>query len=150
MGGARTRADGRLAGLCLLTAANVITAAAAVAADWNNSHVFNDRWPPHARFHGVTALATAVTLSSVNVWALWSGADDDSRTRFYAAAAPVAYWAPFFLAPLVPGTAVDDPPHRVARIAGVPANLLGAAATIATATAGWLVGRRAAAAADGR
>ena len=80
MGGARTRADGRLAGLCLLTAANVITAAAAVAADWNNSHVFNDRWPPHARFHGVTALATAVTLSSVNVWALWSGADDDSRT----------------------------------------------------------------------
>jgi hypothetical protein len=57
------------------------------------------------------------------------------------AAVPVAYWAPFFLAPLVPGTAVDDTPHLIPRVAGAPTSLLGAAAAIATA-AGWLLDRR--------
>lgn len=139
--------NGQLLGRSLLTLANLITVAAPVAADWNDSHIFNDRWPGHARFHGVTALAMAVTLSSVNVWSIWSGwsgSGSKATARFFAAAVPVAYWAPFFLAPLVPGTAVDDPPHPVPRLAGVPTNLLGAAATTATACAGWVVDRRSA------
>ena len=135
---------GRVLGRGLLTLANVITAAAPLAADWNDSHIFNERWPAHARFHGVTALATTTALSSVNVWSVWSGERDQTAARFFAAAVPVAYWAPFFLAPLVPGTAVDDPPHTVKRVAGVPMNLLGAAATVATAAAGWLIDRRSA------
>jgi hypothetical protein len=135
---------GRLLGRSLLTLANVITLAVPVAADWNDSHIFNERWPAHARFHGVTALAMAATLSSANIWSTWSGASDRTRARFFAAAIPVAYWAPFFLAPLVPGTGVDDPPHPVPRLAGVPTNLLGAAATTATAAAGWFIDRRSA------
>jgi Family of unknown function (DUF6640) len=133
---------GRLLGRSLLTLANLITAAAPLAADWNDSHIFNKRWPAHARFHGVTALAMTTTLSSVNVWSVWSGGSDRSTARFFAAAVPVAYWAPFFLAPLVPGTAVEDPPHPVPRLAGVPTSLLGAAATTATAAAGWFIDRR--------
>ena len=130
-------------GRSLLTVANVITAAAPLLADWNASHIFNDRWPAHARFHAVTALAMTTTLSSANVWSLWAaGSDQAARARFFAAAVPVAYWAPFFLAPLVPGTALDDPPHPVQRMAGIPVSLLGAAATTATAAAGWLIDRR--------
>lgn len=135
---------GRGLGKSLLTVANVITAVAPLAADWNDSHIFNERWPGHARFHGVTALTMTVTLSSANIWSVWSGEHDQATTRFFAAAVPVAYWAPFFLAPLVPGTAVDDPPHPVQRVAGVPVSLLGAAATVTTATAGWIIDRRAA------
>jgi hypothetical protein len=133
-----------LLGRSLLTLANVITVAAPIAADWNDSHIFNDRWPAHARFHGVTALAMATSLSAANIWSIWFGAADQDAARFFAAAVPVAYWTPFFLAPLVPGTAVDDPPHPVPRLAGVPANLLGAAATTATAAAGWWMDRRSA------
>ncbi len=133
---------GRVLGRGLLTLANVITAAAPVAADWNDSHIFNERWPAHARFHGVTALAMATALSSVNIWSIWSAAGDRGTARFFAAAVPVAYWAPFFAAPLVPGTAVDDPPHPVQRVVGVPVSLLGAAATTVTAAAGWLIDRR--------
>ncbi len=136
--------DGRRLGRSLLTLANVITAAAPVAADWNDSHIFNKRWPGHARFHGVTALAMAVTLSSANIWSVWSDRGDQAAARFFAAAVPVAYWAPFFVAPLVPGAAVDDPPHPVARVAGVPVSLLGAAATTATAAAGWFIDRQSA------
>ena len=133
---------GRVLGKSLLTLANVITAAAPFAADWNDSHIFNKRWPAHARFHGVTALAMAATLSSANIWSLWSGGSGEPSARFYAAAVPVAYWAPFFPALLVPGTAVDDPRHPVQRVAGVPVSLLGAAATTATAAAGWLLDYR--------
>jgi len=136
--------QGRLLGRSLLTLANVITAVAPVAADWNDSHIFNERWPAHARFHGVTALAMTTALSSANIWSVWSGKRDQATTRLFAAAVPVAYWAPFFLAPLVPGTAVDDPPHPVQRMAGVPMSLLGAAATVATSAAGWLIDRRSA------
>ena len=137
-----TARGSRLLGRGLLTLANMITLAAPVAADWNDSHIFNERWPAHARFHGVTALAMTTTLSSASIWSVWSGASDQAAARFFAAAVPVAYWAPFFLAPLVPGTAVDDPPHPVQRVAGVPVSLLGAGATVTTAAVGWLIDRR--------
>lgn len=133
----------RLLGKALLTLANAITIGGPVTADWNPSHIFNPDWPAHARFHGVTGLAMATTLSSAAIWTIWAGSGDRDAARFFAAAIPVAYWAPFFVAPLVPGTAVDDPPHPVPRLAGVPTNLLGAAATTATAAAGWLLDRRA-------
>jgi hypothetical protein len=133
--------DGRVLARNLLTLANVITAVAPLAADWNDSHIFNERWPAHARFHGVTALTMTTTLASANIWSVWSSQSGQAAARFFAAAVPVAYWAPFFLAPLVPGTAVDDPPHPVRRVAGVPVSLLGAAATVVTATAGWLIDR---------
>ena len=144
MNQARPGQGSRVLGRSLLTLANVITAVAPVAADWNDSHVFNERWPGHARFHGVTALTMTTALSSANIWSLWSGDGDQARAGFFAAAVPVAYWAPFFLAPLVPGTTVDDPPHPVGRVAGVPVSLLGAAATTATAAAGWFIDRRSA------
>src|SRR5260370_26759544 len=70
-----------LLGRGLLTLANVITVAAPVAADWNDSHIFNSRWPAHARFHGVTALAMTATLSSLNIWSIWSGRGDRTTAR---------------------------------------------------------------------
>ena len=85
----------------------------------------------------------STTLSCANIWSIWSGGNGQA-SPFFAAAVPVAYWAPFFLAPLVPGTAVDDPPHPVQRLAGVPISLLGARLTTAAAAAGWFTDRRAA------
>jgi hypothetical protein len=142
MRGAASSSIGREAGRGLLTLANLITAAAPVAADWNDSHIFNNRWPAHARFHGVVALTMTSTLATLNLWSLWSGSTDRRTSRLFAAAVPVGYWAPFFVAPLVRGTGVDDPPHPIPRVAGVPTSLLGAAATTLTAVAGWLLDRR--------
>jgi hypothetical protein len=132
----------RVVGRSLLTLANAITVVAPIAADWNVSHIFNPRWPSHARFHGVTALAMVALLSPAAIASIWSDDGQADTARFFAAAVPIAYWAPFFVAPLVPGTGIDDPPHPVPRLAGVPTNLLGAAATVATAAAGWYIDRR--------
>ena len=54
----------------------------------------------------------------------------------------ITYWDPFFLAPFVPGTAVEDPGHRLVRIVGVPSNLMGAGASIVTSGLGWYLDRR--------
>ena len=143
MMGAASRAMGREAGRGLLTLANLITAAAPIAADWNDSHIFNQRWPSHARFHGDVALTMTSSLSGLNLWSLWSPSTDRRTSRLFAAAVPVGYWAPFLVAPLVRGTGVDDPPHSIPRVVGVPSSLLGAAATTLTAVAGWLLDRRA-------
>jgi hypothetical protein len=143
MMGVASTAVGRQAGRGLLTLANMITAVAPVAADWNDSHIFNQRWPSHARFHGVVALTMTSSLAGLNLWSLWSPATDRRTSRLFAAAVPVGYWAPFLVAPLVRGTGVDDPPHPIPRVAGVPTSLLGAAATTLTAVAGWLLDRKA-------
>ena len=83
------------------------------------------------------------TLAGLNLWSLWSHSSDRRTSRLFAAAVPVGYWAPFFVAPLVRGTGVDDPPHQIRRVGGVPTSLLGAAATTLTAVVGWLLDRRA-------
>ncbi|KAK1021021.1 hypothetical protein LTR33_018606, partial [Friedmanniomyces endolithicus] len=38
-------------GRALITLANLLYAVGAFAADFNETHVYNPRWPPHARFH---------------------------------------------------------------------------------------------------
>jgi len=55
---------------------------------------------------------------------------------------PLAYWGSFFPAAVVRGTGLDDSPHPVGRIAGVPANLFFATLTAGTALGGWLLDRR--------
>jgi hypothetical protein len=132
----------RNAGRMLLTLSNLITLVAPVAADWNDSHLFNERWPSHARFHGVVGLSMATALSAFAVWRLWAPSAEPGSGRAVAAAVPLAYWLPFFGAASFPGAGVEDPPHRVGRVAGLPANLAGAAATSLTAAAGWLLDRR--------
>lgn len=132
----------RSSGLVLLTLAGVATIAGPISADWNESHVFNERWPSHARFHGVVSVGTAAALAAFGVLRLWLPATDRAAARDVAAAVPLAYWGSFYPAALVRGTGLDDPPHPVGRIAGVPVNLLFATAASAMAVGGWLLDRR--------
>ena len=136
------RALVRNSGRAALTVAGIATIAGPISADWNESHIFNHRWPSHARFHGVVALGTAAALSAFAVARLWLPFGDRAVRRDVAAAVPLAYWGSFFPAALVRGTGLDDAPHPVGRIAGVPANLFFATVTTAAALGGWLLDRR--------
>jgi hypothetical protein len=128
-------------GRLLISVAALVTAVAPVRADWNDSHVFSSQWSPHARFHGVSYVGMAVTLAITALALLW-GRPPQPATTAAAAMIPIAYWGPFFLAPLVPGTALEDRGHPVPRLAGVPANLLGAAAGALSAATGWYLDSR--------
>lgn len=130
-------------GRLVISLADVLTAVVPFVADWNGSHLFSRQWSPHARFHGVVSISMAATLSTAALWHLWrpSVRTHDAAATF-AALIPLAYWGPFFVAPLVPGTGVEDPGHELRRVFGVPTNLLGAAATVTTAGLGWYLDRR--------
>ena len=129
-------------GRYLISLAALITVVAPILADWNKTHIFNPRWPPHARFHAVTGLGMALTLAPVALWLVWRRSEDSAMATTLAALIPIAYWGPFFLAAVVPGAAPEDPDHRLVRIAGVPVNLLGAGATTLTAGLGWYLDRQ--------
>jgi hypothetical protein len=129
------------AGRLLLSGADVATVIAPLMADWNRSHIFNEQWPAHARFHGVVGLATPASLAALSVVRPWLN-PHEAAARDFAAAIPVAYWGAFVPAALIKGTGVDDPPHPVGRVVGVPANLFYAILTTGLAIGGWLIDRR--------
>jgi hypothetical protein len=130
-------------GRLVLTLADLGTIMGPVGADWNSSHIFNERWPSHARFHGVVGLGTPTALALFAMWHLWTSPGERRLARGMAAAVPIAYWGSFFPALLVRGTGVDDPPHPVGRIAGVPINLFWATFTTVSALVGWLLDHQA-------
>src|SRR5213080_5476073 len=91
-------------GKMLISLAAILTAVAPFLADWNDSHLFSPQWSPHARFHGAVSLGMTTILSSVALWLLWRRSPEQDASVTVAAAIPMAYWGPFFLAPFVPGT----------------------------------------------
>lgn len=94
---------------CLFTLNAAGIAIGGFAADWNNSHIFNPHWPPHAKFHDGQTLAFGVLLGLASLYFAWRPAGD-RRTNVLAAAITggVTLWAQA-CAYLVPGTAWTDP-----------------------------------------
>jgi hypothetical protein len=110
----------------------------------NRSHVLNANWPPHARFHGAAGWGTVAGTQLVALWLLWrphQRAAEDDLAVSTAALLPAIAWLPFFGALATPGAAVEDEPGHLARIAGVPANLVAAAAIPAISALGYALHR---------
>ena len=120
-------------------------------ADYNETHIFNPRWPPHAVFHDGQVLAATSLASAVALYFL-NRRRGDRWSNFLAAFWLAAlYWISLAAAGLFPNAAWLDPEFRSDAsqyIAGIPGNafacivaslLLGAAFA-----AGWRAFRDAA------
>lgn len=96
-------------GRCLLTVNAVGIAVGGFLADMNATHIYNPRWPPHAKFHDGQTMAFGVFLSLSSLFFLWRRSGD-RRTNLLAAAiiGGVLYWAEA-AANLFPGVAWTDP-----------------------------------------
>ncbi|EXJ56297.1 uncharacterized protein A1O5_12564 [Cladophialophora psammophila CBS 110553] len=90
------------------------SAAGGYLADWNETHVFNPRWTPHAKFHNGQTMSTGLGLGLLTWYYTWrttntsttSGLLDNLLT---AALMSSLYWATQVSAILYPGTKwVDD------------------------------------------
>src|SRR5207248_6347258 len=114
----------------VLSGAAVGTILGTGRADLNNTHVFNPRWPPHARFHNAAGWGTVAGSQLLALWLLWRpgqrGGEGDLAVAT-AALLPVISWLPFFFALSTPGAEVEDEPGHLPRVAGVPVNLVPAA-----------------------
>jgi hypothetical protein len=111
----------------VLSGAALGTIAGTGRADLNRTHVFNPDWPPHARFHSAAGWGSLAGSQFLALWLLWrpgEDADNGDLAIKIAALLPAVAWVPFFPALATPGTAVEDEPGHLARIAGVPANLV--------------------------
>lgn len=101
-------------GRTLLTVANVLYSMGAYLADFNETHVYNPRWPPHARFHNGQTMSLGVLLAASSLYFAFkpalSGSKVDARdSMFNAAAIGSLYCLAGLTAILYPGTDWKDP-----------------------------------------
>lgn len=126
-----------LLGRLLLSVAVISVGMAPLTADLNETHIFNDAWPPHARFHTAVVLFTSTGLSLIGLWLLWRKTSELRTHMLVAMLIPVLSWGSFFLALLIPGTGAEDVPGELPRVAGLPLNLFVAVMFVLLSVAGW-------------
>lgn len=110
--------------------------------------------PAHATARGIAHNMAALPIflglpaagsQLLALWLLWrpgQRAGDRDLAVKTAALLPTISWVPFFVALAVPGTAVEDEPGHLPRVAGVPANLLPATLVPAISALGYALHRR--------
>ncbi|MCJ1471777.1 hypothetical protein MMC13_000418 [Lambiella insularis] len=98
-------------GLLLLTFSALAQGLGTLYADFNETHVLNPRWPPHARFHNGQTMSLGLLLGAASLYYAYrpvpAAAKADSL--FTAALLASLYWVAGLSAILYPGTAWVDP-----------------------------------------
>jgi hypothetical protein len=95
----------------LLTFVALFTSTSAFIADWNETHIYNTRWPPHAKFHNGQTMSMGFSLGAIALYYLWrplkaESAKDNLNTVMIFAS---LYWVTQLSAILFPGTMFRDP-----------------------------------------
>ena len=93
----------------LFTLSAIGLTAGAHAADLSPSHLFNDRWPPHAKFHTGQTLSMSVLLSLLTIFFAWRKTSDRRETALATAAFGATYWVTQATAISYPNTAFYAP-----------------------------------------
>ena len=131
--------------LYIITFVGVFTVISPYVADWNVTHIYNPRWPPHAKFHNAQTmlLGTLLGLSAVGfAWRRATG--EDSRRLALTVAVLLAglYWITQSLSLLFPGTAFLDPEFRTGHdtLLGLPPQLLVDMVALSLLAVAWRLG----------
>lgn len=87
-------------------------------ADFNETHVLNPRWPPHAKFHNGQTMSMGLGLGLATLFYTWrsAGLSTAAMARdslFTAAIFGSIYWITGLSAILYPGTLAIDPEFGV-------------------------------------
>lgn len=129
------------AGRRILTFVAGTTAVGGFLADWNRTHLFNPKWPPHARFHDAQTISTGALLGAAGLLALRQGEQGTLPALLLLA----VFWASMGAAFLYPGTAglQAEFPHLIPRVCGVWIDERFAAGTmLGLGVLGYLLERR--------
>ena len=93
----------------LFTLSAIGLSVGAHVADLSPSHIFNDRWPPHAKFHTGQTLSMSLLLSILAIFFAWRKTSDRREAVLATAGFSAAYWVTQATAILYPNTAFYDP-----------------------------------------
>ena len=72
-------------------------------------HLFNPRWPQHAKFHNGQTMLMGVFSGALSLWILFGSKPLGLPLFLIAALVAANYFVAMALAPLFPGTAWSDP-----------------------------------------
>lgn len=98
-------------GKVLLTATSLVTAFGSYFFDWNQTHIYNPNWPPHAKFHNAQTMSMGTAIGMAGLYALWGRRGPWTQERLQASAAAASfYWITQLSSTLFPGTALVDGP----------------------------------------
>jgi len=137
-------------GKVLISSAALFPSIGAFLADWNETHLFNPKWTPHAKFHDAQTITLAAEAAAISLWQLWgtgkkTGKQGFSRLR-WATVFSSLFWLTLPPAILFPGTLLVDPdnPTQPKPIAGIPVNQVTgiAAVLLPLLIAGYILEKR--------
>ena len=97
------------AGRAVLTFAAVVTGVTPFLADWNDTHIHNDRWPPHAKFHNAQTLSMGALLAGASLFFTWRRTGGVRANLLPAVGFGSLYWVSQAMAFAFPGVAWTDP-----------------------------------------
>jgi hypothetical protein len=97
-------------------------------ADWNETHIYNPNWPPHAKFHNAQTMLLGLLLGLGALWYAWKPNRDAPSWRIHfqvSVGLAAAYWITQSLSILFPGTSFMDPALNAGapRLVGLPVQL---------------------------
>ena len=68
-------------GKILISASAVLGGVGPYLADWNETHIYNPIWPPHARFHNAQTMSLGAGLAGASLVQLWRPAHTTAAGR---------------------------------------------------------------------
>jgi hypothetical protein len=95
----------------LLTVVTLDTCFRAFAADWNETHIYNPRWPPHAKIHNGQIMSMDLALGVATLYYLWRPvtAANAKDNRITIVIFSSLYWVTQITATLFPAIRLMDP-----------------------------------------
>jgi hypothetical protein len=96
-------------GRLLLTLVGAFTAISPWVFDYGETHMFNDRWPSHAKFHNAQTILMGTSLGLLTLYFCWQGHRDPARSLHAACLAGSLYWVTQAVSIFLPNTALTDP-----------------------------------------
>ncbi|KAF2787640.1 hypothetical protein K505DRAFT_329538 [Melanomma pulvis-pyrius CBS 109.77] len=99
-------------GRTLLALVAVTTGIGGYIADWNTTHVYNPRWPPHAKFHNGQTMSTGLLLGVSAIYYLVRATPSPAlelQSLYFATWLLCLNWIAQLSASLYPGSLPMDP-----------------------------------------
>ena len=109
-------------GKILITLVAIWATAGSYIFDWNKTHIYNPRWPPHAKFHNAQTMLLGTMIGLLSLYVLWLQKGDKITMLRLSAILASFYWITQAGAILFPGTALIDP--EFAHPGQLPAQLI--------------------------